>query len=615
MKESRLIRFIQSHDRAEHAVRQSRTAMLLGQTKSTTASLLVRILGANKLARNEKKISSYFVCAQTSAYGTLLLVFGLVTLLSHFARYYLETEVVDVFLPLILGAACCLFAIPLLVPEETLSELTEHNRVLNAIFYDFFCLKRTYVSAATVVFRRRVAIPLGILLGGLGFLTSPLYVLLSLIGLVLFRLSISSPELPFLLSLLALPYFSIIPHGTLILTALVTLATLSYLRKVALGNRIFALEGYDILLLLFALVYLISGIFNGGTVSFTSSLVRVLLLSGFTLASNLIANRRIADNAAAALGLTSVPVSLIGIYQYFFSDLNDTYSDPMFSDLIRGRVSGTFTNPNVFAMFLCVASIFALYRLQGARRTGERAVCAIILAIHLFATVLTFSRGAWIALALSILLVLLLEYVRTPGVLLTLLLFLTSLTAVLPQAVLTRLFSIVNTSDSSIQYRMSILRSSVAMFKDNLLVGIGVGEEAFRTAFTQYAEDAVTAPHSHNLLLQIGCEAGIVALLLFLILLLWRARHVTSYRRYTKVSSVRRANHCCIGVIFSLLLFGMTDSVFYPFPIYYLFFLVFGMGSAVLRIAKQESEDRQGYYGDDQMPDASSIEISVEKDR
>ena len=614
MQESKIITFINSHERAERAMRESRTAELLGRAKSASASLLVRLLGATKHAHHEKKFSAYFACAQTHAYGVFLLVFGLVTLLSHFARYYLETEVVDVFVPLILGAACCVCSIPLLIPQEPLYELTEQNRVLSAILYDFFCLKHTYSAGTTVVFRRRVAIPLGILLGGLGFLTSPLYVLLALLGLILLRLSASSPEFPFLLSLLILPYLFVLPHGTLLLTGLVALAMLSYFRKAVLGNRIFTLEGYDVLLFFFALTYLFSGIFNGEMASFTSALVRVVLLGGFMLSSNLIANRRIADNAALALGLCSVPASLIGIYQYFFTDLNDPYSDPMFADLIRGRVSGTFNNPNVFAMFLCVAAIFALYRLQGARNVGERVTCAIILGLHLSATILTFSRGAWIALALSVTLVLLLEYVRTPGILLTILLGLTSLTALMPDAVLTRLLSVTNAADSSIRYRLSILRSSIAMLRDNLFLGIGVGEDTFRTAFTRYAEDGVTAPHSHNLLLQIGCEAGIVALVLFLSLLLWRARHVTSYRRYTKVSSVRRVNHSCIGVIFSLLLFGMTDSVFYPFPIYYLFFLVLGMGSAVLRIAKKESEDRSGYYGDDQMPEASFVEILIEKD-
>ena len=614
MKESRLIHFIHSHQRAQHAVRESRTAELLGRAKSNTTSFLVRLLGAAKLTESEKKLSAYFVCAQTNAYGVLLLAFGLVTLLTHFARYYWETEVIDVLLPLILGAVCCLVAIPLLIPQEALYELTEKNRVLRTVCYDFFCLKHTHASGATVVFRRRVAIPLGILLAILGFLTSPLYVLLALLSLTLLRLSLSSPELPFLLSLLMLPYLAVIPHGTLILTALIALATLSYLRKSALGNRIFTLEGYDLLLFFFGLVYLISGIFNGELASFTSALVRVVLLFGFTLAANLIANRRIADNVALALGLCSAPVSLIGIYQYFFTDLTDTYSDPAFADLIRGRVCGTFTNPNVFAMFLCVATLFTLYCLQGTPRGGRRAITASILAIHLAATLLTFSRGAWIALFLSIALVLLLEYVRTPGVLLSLLLAATSLTILLPDAVLARLYSIANASDTSILYRLSILRSSIAMFCDNLLLGVGVGEEAFRIAFTQYAEDGVVAPHSHNLLLQIGCEAGVLALVIFLLLLLWRARHVTSYRPYTKASSVRRANHSCIGAIFALLLFGMTDSIFYPFSIYYLFFLVLGMGSAVLRIAKKESEDRNGYYGDDQMPDASFIEIWVEND-
>ena len=614
MKESKLIAFIQSHDRMEHAMRESQAARLLGRARKSSASLLVRLLGANKFVKHEKKLSAYFLSAQTHTYGALLLVFGLVTLLLHFARYYLETEVVDVFVPLILGAVCCVCAIPLFIPQETIYELTDQNRVLGAILYDFFCLKHTRISAPPLVFRRRIAIPLGILLGVLGFFTSPLYVLLSLLGMTLLRLSISSPELPFLLSILILPYFNVIPHGTLILTALVALATLSYLRKAALGNRIFTLSGYDLLLLAFSLVYLFSGIFNGEIPSFTTALVRVTLLAGFTLASNLIANRRIADNVALALGLTSVPVSISGIYQYFFTDLHDPYSDPMFQGIIRGRISATLGNPNVFAMFLCVAAIFALYRLQGAHHVGERIVCAVILAIHLFATVLTFSRGAWIALVLGIALMLLLEYVRTPGILLSLLLAMTSLTLLMPNAVLTRLLSITNANDTSIRYRLSILRSSIAMFKDNLLIGVGVGETTFREAFTRYAEDGVIAPHSHNMLLHIGCEAGIVALLLFLLLLLWRARHITSYRRYTKVSSVRRANHSCIGATFALLLFGMTDSIFYSFPIYYVFFLVLGIGTAVLRIAKKESEDRSGYFGTDHMPEASFVEITVDKD-
>lgn len=611
---SRIIDYINSHERAEQEMRESRTMQLLGRGRRSAAPLYMRLLGSNRLIRSERHISHFFACASARVYGVFFLTFGLVTLLAHFARYYIETAVVDVLVPLVLGALCCLFSVPLLLPEGTLAEATERDPLTSAILYDFFCLKRVYRLPSAPVLRKRITIPLAILLAVVGALTSPLYVLGGILLVVLLRLSFSAPEMPFLLSLLTLPYLGVLPHATVVLCILVGLSLLSYIRKALLGNRIFHVEGYDFLLGAFALVYLISGIFNGDVSSFGAALVRMLLLAGSVLAANLITNRRIADSATAALGLASAPVSVIGIYQYFFMDLTDRYSDPAFATLIPSRVGSTFDNPNLFAMFLCVAALFALYHTQGAKRTSQKIVCGTIFALHVFAMVLTFSRGAWIALTLSILLVLALQYMKTPGAMLNLLLVMIGGFLLLPESVLARLFSIGNLADTSIAYRLSILRSSVAMWRDNLLLGIGVGEEAFRSAFTAFAEDGVTAPHSHNLFLQIGCEAGLLALALFLLLLLWRARHITSYRRYTRVSSVRRASFFCTGVIFSLLLFGMTDSIFYHYSLYYLFFAVFGIGSAVLRIAKREHTDRLGYFTDEQSPDGSAMEITIIKE-
>ena len=610
---SRIVDYIHSHERAEQNIRESFSMELLGRGHRSAAPLYMRLLGSNRLIRAERQISHFFACASARAYGVFLLTFGLLTLLVHFARYYVETEVVDVLLPLLLGALCCLFSVPLLLPEGTLADVTERDPLTSAILYDFFCLKRVYRLPDAPVLRKRITVPLAVLLAGVGALTSPLYVLGGILLVVLLRLSFSAPEMPFLLSLLTLPYLGVLPHATVVLCILVGLSLLSYVRKALLGNRIFHLEGYDFLLGAFAVVYLISGIFNGAVSSFGAALVRILLLGGTILAANLITNRRIADSATAALGLASVPVSVYGIYQYFFMDIADRYSDLAFATLIPSRVGSTFDNPNLFAMFLCVAALFALYHTQGAKRTSHKILCGTIFALHIFAMVLTFSRGAWIALALSILLVLVLQYMRMPGAMLNLLLLMIGGFLFLPENVMARLFSIANLADSSIAYRLSILRSSVAMLRENLLLGVGVGEEAFRTAFTAFAEDSVTAPHSHNLFLQIGCEAGAVALLLFLLLLLWRARHITSYRRYTKVSSVRRASLFCTGVIFSLLLFGMTDSIFYHYSLYYLFFAVFGIGSAVLRIAKREHTDRLGYLTDEQSPKESAMEITIEK--
>ena len=610
---SHIVDYIHSHERAEQEMRESRTMQLLWRGRRYAAPLYMRLLGSNRMIRTERHISHFFACAGARTYGVFFLTFGLVTLLAHFARYYVETAVIDVLVPLVLGALCCLFSVPLLLPEDTLAEVTERDPLTSAILYDFFCLKRVYRLPNAPVLRKRITVPLAILLAVVGALTSPLYVLGGIFLVVLLRLSLSAPEMPFLFSLLTLPYLGVLPHATVVLCILVGLSLVSYIRKALLGNRIFYAQGYDFLLGAFALVYLISGIFNGGASSFGAALVRMLLLAGSVLAANLITNRRIADSATAALGLASAPVSVIGIYQYFFTDLTDRYSDPAFATLIPSRVGSTFDNPNLFAMFLCVAALFALYHTQGAKRTSQRIVCAVIFALHLFAMVLTFSRGAWVALALSILLLLALQYMKTPGAMLNLLLFVIGAFLLLPENVMARLLSIGNLADTSIAYRLSILRSSIAMWRDNLLLGVGVGEDTFRLAFTAFAEDGVTAPHSHNLFLQIGCEAGIFALAIFLLLLLWRARHITSYRRYTRVSSVRRASLFCTGVIFSLLLFGMTDSIFYHYSIYYLFFAVFGIGSAVLRIAKREHTDRLGYVTDERTPDSSATEITIIK--
>jgi hypothetical protein len=44
---------------------------------------------------------------------------------------------------------------------------------------------------------------------------------------------------------------------------------------------------------------------------------------------------------------------------------------------------------------------------------------------------------------------------------------------------------------------------------------------------------------------------------------------------------------------------------------YYLFWCIFGLGSAALRVAKSEFDDRIAYFSDGSTEDASSIDISI----
>ena len=62
------------------------------------------------------------------------------------------------------------------------------------------------------------------------------------------------------------------------------------------------------------------------------------------------------------------------------------------------------------------------------------------------------------------------------------------------------------------------------MLKDYWLCGIGPGDAAFNLVYPKYSYSGIVAPHAHNLYLQIVCDAGIAALVIFVLLLYRFAR-------------------------------------------------------------------------------------------
>src|SRR5699024_991064 len=82
----------------------------------------------------------------------------------------------------------------------------------------------------------------------------------------------------------------------------------------------------------------------------------------------------------------------------------------------------------------------------------------------------------------------------------------------LPESIINRFASIGDMGDSSTSYRVYIWMGTLNMLKDFWLSGIGMGSEAFTAVYPFYSYNAVVAPHSHNLFLQILVEAGVVGI-------------------------------------------------------------------------------------------------------
>ena len=168
----------------------------------------------------------------------------------------------------------------------------------------------------------------------------------------------------------------------------------------------------------------------------------------------------------------------------------------------------------------------------------------------------------------------------------------TALVPLLPDTVLRRFVSIASRTDSSIAYRRGLWRGVADMLSDHWLTGVGVGENAFRTVYVEYALPGIeTAMHSHSIYLQLLCSLGVVGLIVFGVTLLLWLRRALHYVRYGRLRAPRLIVLAGVAGIAAMLVMGLFDDVWYNYRIYMLFFTVMGLVTAQLRVG-EEDEDR-----------------------
>ena len=614
---SKFLDFIFGYEHSEEKFNSSRIAKA---EKTFSDKVLVGVGYAYSKKILNSRIFKFFakikdaLCnASIKSYGVFLLSFGLATLFAHFSEYYFMEFANTPTAALAVGAASAVVGFALLFFDIPLAQSLQKWRLTNELLFDTLCLKRMRSVYEKKEDRPIIPVTIGIFFASMGFITSLRALAIVTLTLVFTALALSSPEFALMMTLLALPFIPALPYSTFILSALVIISGVSFLSKVLLGKRFFHFEQYDAVLLIFMLFVLVSGIFNKGFVSFEKSLALIILASVYFLVSNVIVNRRLAENAVKIIVFSSVPTAIIGLILYFITPAHSEWIDPTFASSITSRAYATFGNPNVYAVFLIVTTIFSVALAIDKANENSFFFFAGASMLNSVSLALTWSRGAWLAVILAALAFVIIRSRRAPKILL----FPTMLIPVgllfIPESFTARLLSLFNLGDSSVASRLSIWRSSLHMLRDNLFIGIGVGEEAFSEEFLKYAEDSVTAPHSHNLFLEIGCEIGIFALLFFAFLLVTRVRHRATYAKYVRNSSVDNISTLSGTALFAMLIFGMTDYIWYSSSTYYLFWVVFAIGSATLRISKREYDISRSISYDEKGENSVSIDITIEE--
>ena len=356
------------------------------------------------------------------------------------------------------------------------------------------------------------------------------------------------PNLMLLFLLAAFPFFQLLGHATLWLLPFCLFLLFWFLKSLLCEGKP-KLNFADFLVLLILLLQISTAFTGYGRA--IDALTAALLTSVWFFARRFWRD----ENKKKFVFLSSLSllvVSVIGVGQYLFGMAEVRWVDASRFGDIGGRVTSIFSNPNILAVYLVLYFPFSLRAAFAAEiKARMRVFYAFVSAFCALCILLTWSRGAWLAL-LWMFFPFFLLHSRKTRLLLRFSPLLLLAVPLLPSNFQGRLFSIGDLGESSIRYRLLTWRGTWKMLLSHP-VGIGVGERAWRAIYPHFAVSGTkTVMHAHNLFLQVATELGVVGLLVFLLLLGTGLRCAVKEKNVTAVLSVSGA-----------LVMGLFDHLWY----------------------------------------------------
>lgn len=293
-----------------------------------------------------------------------------------------------------------------------------------------------------------------------------------------------------------------------------------------------------------------------------------------------------------ALALSAFAESFIAIKQNFLSVSEISGWQDMSRlnpEEVMTRVYGTLKpyNPNLFGgyMLALLPSVLILTYLPLLNRhykTAAAGFCVFILTV--VSIILTGCRGAYIGLFAELLVLSLISYrflkpfyKKIFAIFCGLFSFLIGVVILTTASLRARVFSIfAMRSDSSNSFRFNVYNSCIDMFKDNWLLGIGVGNQNFREIYGLYMKTGFDALSAYNIYLETAVESGIFTLIAFLGFIV---SNIILAVRYI----LKRKNVNCIYMAIALasltgiLIHGFVDTVFFRPQIQFIFWMMIGI--------------------------------------
>lgn len=285
--------------------------------------------------------------------------------------------------------------------------------------------------------------------------------------------------------------------------------------------------------------------------------------------------------------------SIVGILQYFSGwQTPSSWIDAKFEDELV-RIVGTFTNPNYFAEMLGLALPLALALLVRNKSLRDKGVLLVYAGLQAIALIITWSRGAWLGFMASFAIMAILFDKR---LLVVGLVVAVGILAFAPPIVLERFLSSFSLEDSSNAYRVSVWRGSLALLRENLFRGIGLGAKAFSQIYPEYMIIQTPSLHSHSLYLQMLIELGLLGSVALAWFLLASVFHSLGSLRVAKGRGFEKWKHTgilvgCMSALAGHMIQGVIEYTWYNPQVMLVFWAWLGVSAGVASRLKEAHTD------------------------
>lgn len=526
-------------------------------------------------------------------FGAFGLTWGAYVMLIYLIKSYALNDVDQKGVNLIIGIVAFIASIPILFTDKSICRMAKESWFISNILDKIFGIPDDVVKPIKIKkCGQSGAVIAGILLGLSTYFISPLDIVICTLCFVLTVLILSYPEGGVVIAIAVSPLLGLIKHSSIVLAAIVLVTAFSYFIKVLRGKRVFRLESSSLAFYAFMAVVFLSGFAPGSANTLQNALLCCALMLIFPLIVNLMTNKRWLNSCIVALVLPSAIVAFVGIAQYFLGLSPSGWVDNSLFSSITSRTVSVFNNPNILGVYL--AAMFPMSLMITASEYDRKIkLLGVISSSYIaIATIFTYSRSAWLALAVGALLFAV--AVSPKGILLVIPagIAAVALALIFPDTIGSRLVNFFSLSDSANNYRIDVWNSSWDLLKDTWLYGIGWGEEAFRTAYSNYSSLATQyAMHSHSLYMQIVIHTGLIGLVVFAIsVILIIKKCISSSINVKSDASVTLSAKAALCGALAIMIAGLFDYTWYNFRVFFVFCVLLAFTCAASNI-KQKSDD------------------------